>query len=68
MVQACKDDQQKGLACHLAEICVKPQSRNMVAEAGGKWDIPRSELKFTDDQKLGSGNFGIVYKGNFTCI
>ena len=35
----------------------------MVAEAGGKWNIPRSEL--TQDIKLGQGNFGIVYKGNY---
>ena len=36
----------------------------MVAESGGKWDIPRDELKF--DQELGRGNFGIVHKGNST--
>jgi hypothetical protein len=64
LVEACKKNDQRGLACLLTEICIKPRSTNMVSEAGGQWDIPRSEL--SKDKELGRGNFGIVYKGNFT--
>ena len=64
LVEACKANDQRGLACLLTEVCIKPRSTNMVAEAGGQWDIPRSEISC--DKELGRGNFGIVYKGNLT--
>ena len=60
-MEAAKENEQKGLACLLTEICIKPRSTNEIAEGGGKWDISRSELK--KDKELGRGNFGIVYKG-----
>ena len=63
MVEACKKNEQRGLACLLTEICIKPRSTNAIADGGGKWDIPRSELK--KEIELGRGNFGIVYKGRF---
>ena len=61
LVDACRYNEQKGLACLLTEVCIKPRSTNEIAEGGGKWDIPRTELK--KDKELGRGNFGIVYKG-----
>ena len=45
----------------LTEVCIKPRSSNEIAEAGGKWDIPRTELDMGTE--LGRGNFGIVLKG-----
>lgn len=65
LVEACKENHQRGLACLLTEECIKPRSTNEIGEGGGKWDIPRSEL--TTDKELGRGNFGIVYKGNLIC-
>ena len=44
LVAACKRNEQRGLACLLAEECIKPRSSNKIGESGGKWDIPRSEL------------------------
>ena len=61
LVEAAKKNEQRGLACLLTEVCIKPRSTNEIAEGGGKWDIPRTELK--KDKELGRGNFGIVYKG-----
>ena len=61
LVDAVKRNEQRGLACLLTEVCIKPRSTNEIAEGGGKWDIPRTELK--KDKELGRGNFGIVYKG-----
>ena len=61
LVEAAKKYEQRGLACLLTEVCIKPRSTNEIAEDGGKWDIPRSELKI--DKELGRGNFGIVFKG-----
>ena len=61
LVEACKKAHQKGLACLLTEVCIKPRSSNEIAEAGGKWDIPRTELDMGTE--LGRGNFGIVLKG-----
>ena len=46
----------------LTEVCIKPRSSNEIAEAGGKWDIPRTELDMGTE--LGRGNFGIVLKGS----
>ena len=46
----------------LTDVCIKPRSSNEIAEAGGKWDIPRSELDMGTE--LGRGNFGIVLKGS----
>ena len=46
----------------LTEVCIKPRSSNEIAEAGGKWDIPRTELDMGTE--LGRGNFGIVLKGD----
>ena len=63
LVEACKKNEQRGLACLLTEVCIKPRSSNEIADGGGKWDIPRSELK--KEKELGRGNFGIVYKGRF---
>ena len=71
MVEAYKENDQRGLACLLIEVCIKPPSscrdcrwcRDEIADGGGKWDIPRSELK--KEKELGRGNFGIVYKGRF---
>jgi len=62
LVDACKLNEQRGLACLLTEVCIKPRSTNLLAEEGCKWDIPRGELH--KDKELGRGNFGIVYKGN----
>ena len=62
LVDACKLNEQRGLACLLTEVCIKPRSTNALAEEGCKWDIPRGELH--KDKELGRGNFGIVYKGN----
>ena len=62
LVEACQANVQSGLACRLTEVAIKPRSANLLAEAGGQWDIPRTEL--TKDVELGRGNFGIVYKGN----
>ena len=45
----------------LTEECIKPRSQNIIGDSGGKWDVPKSEL--TKDKELGSGHFGIVYKG-----
>ena len=61
LVAACKRNEARGLACLLTEECIKPRSQNIIGDNGGKWDIPRSEL--TKDKELGSGHFGIVYKG-----
>ena len=61
MVDACKRNDQRGLACLLTSECLKPRAINKLAEEGGKWDIPRTELTF--DKELGRGNFGIVSKG-----
>ena len=63
LVEACKKNEQRGLACLLTEVCIKPRSSNEIADGGGKWDIPSSELK--KEKELGRGNFGIVYKGRF---
>ena len=63
LVEACKKNEQRGLACLLTEVCIKPRSTNAIAEGGGKWDIPRSELNKDGWKELGRGNFGIVYKG-----
>ena len=66
LVAACKRNEQRGLACLLAEECIKPRSSNKIGESGGKWDIPRSEL--IKDKELGRGNFGIVYKGEYIFV
>ena len=66
LVAACKRNEQRGLACLLAEECIKPRSSNKIGENGGKWDIPRSEL--IKDKELGRGNFGIVYKGDYIFV
>ena len=66
LVQACKRNEQRGLACLLTEECIKPRSTNKIGDGGGKWNIPRSEL--TKDKELGKGNFGIVYKGKLTSL
>ena len=50
----------------LTEVCIKPRSSNEIAEAGGKWDIPRSELDMGTE--LGRGNFGIVLKGDILLL
>ena len=43
-----------------------PRPQN-IRSAGGEWEANRSEIKM--EKKLGSGNFGIVYKGNsFMCV
>ena len=43
-----------------------PRPHN-IRSAGGEWEANRSEIKM--EKKLGSGNFGIVYKGkSFMCI
>ena len=63
LVQACKANEQRGLACLLTEECIMPRSKNDIAGEGGKWEIPRSEL--TQDRELGKGNFGIVYRGMY---
>ena len=61
LVAACKCNEARGLACLLTEECIKPRLQNIIRDSGGKWNIPRSEL--TKDKELGSGHFGIVYKG-----
>ena len=61
LVEACKKNEQRGLACLLTEVCIKPRSSNEIADGGGKWDIPRSYLK--KEKELGRGNFGVEYKG-----
>ena len=63
LVEACKRNEARGLACLLTEECIKPRSKNIIGDSGGKWDIPRSEL--TMDKELGRGNFGIVIRGRF---
>ena len=65
LVEACKRNEQRGLACLLTEECIKPRSTNEIGDGGGKWDIPREELQ--KDKELGRGNFGIVYKGDICC-
>ena len=50
----------KGLACRLTEPGRMPRPQN-IRSAGGEWEANRSEIKM--EKKLGSGNFGIVYKG-----
>ena len=50
----------------LTEVCIKPRSSNEIAEAGGKWDIPRTELDMGTE--LGRGNFGIVLKGGILVL
>ena len=61
LVMACKGNEARGLACLLTTECIKPRSQNIIGDSSGKWDIPRIEL--TKNRELGSGNFGIVYKG-----
>ena len=62
LVVACKNNKQRGLACMLTNVCIRPRGPvNMLAKEG-KWAIDRSELK--KGRELGRGNFGIVYKGN----
>ena len=61
LVDAAKKNELRGLGCLLTEVCIKPRSTNEIAEGGGQWDIPRTELK--KDKELWIGNFGIVYKG-----
>lgn len=69
LVQACKTNEQRGLACMLTEECIMPRSANAVASGGGKWEVQRSELTpehgSWDKSELGKGNFGIVYLGMY---
>ena len=62
LVEACKQNDQRGLACLLTKECIRPHLTNQIDEGGGEWDVPRSEL--TKDKVLVRGNFGIVYQGN----
>ena len=50
----------KGLACRLTAPGQRPRQRNIRSD-GGEWEANRSEIKM--EKKLGSGNFGVVYKG-----
>ena len=51
----------QGLACRLTEPGRRPRQQNVRSE-GGEWETNRSEI--TREKKLGSGNYGVVYKGD----
>ena len=50
-----------GLACRLTDAAHRPRPKNNIRSDGGEWEVNRSEIKI--ETKLGSGNFGIVFKG-----
>ena len=50
-----------GLACRLTEPAHRPRPIKNIRSDGGEWEVNRSEIKI--ERKLGSGNFGIVFKG-----
>ena len=66
LVEACKTNHQRGLACLLTEPCLPPTSyQNIQFGLNGKWEIPRTDLSEEKNWKeLERGAFGIVYKGN----
>jgi hypothetical protein len=58
LIETCQKNIQRGLVCKLTNICIRPSA----LKTDTKWNIPRSEITL-GDKKLGSGNFGSVYKG-----
>ena len=50
-----------GLACRLTEPAHRPRPIKNIRSDGGEWEVNRTEIKI--ERKLGSGNFGIVFKG-----
>ena len=54
-----------GLACMLTIACPKitPATKSMGKDV---WEIPRESL--TLDKRLGAGQFGEVWKGEFTAL